>query len=97
MQRQKLGLRLDGDLICVINLGVPDSRVQLFSRCVIPVQGGPGVLGEDLRPFILEGEGGSNLIVPRLKRMSVLNVELQRLCGTLSAGERTTREVDSRN
>lgn len=97
MQRQKLGLRLDGDLICVINLGVPDSRVQSFSRCVIPVQGGPGVLGEDLRPFILEGEGGSNLIVPRLKRMSVLNVELQRLCGTLSAGERTTREVDSRN
>lgn len=54
-------------------------------------------MGEDLRPFVLEGKGGSYLIVPRLKRMSVLNAELQRLCGSLSAGERTTREVDSRN
>ena len=40
----------------MINLGVPDSRVQSFSHCVIPVQGGPGVMGEDLRPFILEGK-----------------------------------------
>lgn len=45
-----------GDFISVINLGVPDSRVQSFSHCVIPVQGGPGVMGEDLRPFILEGK-----------------------------------------
>lgn len=52
------GLRLDGDFICVINLGVPDSRVQLFSHCIIHVQGGPGVMGEDLRPFILEGKEG---------------------------------------
>lgn len=81
----------------MINLGVPDSRVQSFSHCVLPVQGGPGVMGEDLRPFVLEGKGGSYLIVPRLRRMSVLNAEPQRLCGTLSAGERTTRGVDSRN
>lgn len=43
------GLRLDGDFMSVANLGVPDSRVQSFSHFVTPVQGGPGVMGEDTR------------------------------------------------
>lgn len=36
----------------VANLGVPDSRVQSFSHFVTPVQGGPGVMGEDTRSIL---------------------------------------------